>query len=110
MTSAAELRGIRRRFGAGPPALDGVDLDLRAGEVHALLGENGAGKTTLMRILAGLDAPDAGTVAVGGSPVTEFTPRALRDRVLDVLLRAGDGRGPAHRAHVGLLVERVADS
>ena len=76
----ASLHGIRRRFGAGPPALDGVDLDLRAGEVHALLGENGAGKTTLMRILAGLDSPDAGTVTLDGDPVTEFTPRALRER------------------------------
>jgi general nucleoside transport system ATP-binding protein len=80
VTVAAALHGIRRSFGAGAPALDGVDLELRAGEVHALLGENGAGKTTLMRILAGLDRPDEGTVEVGGHPVDEFTPRALRDR------------------------------
>ncbi|GAA1293050.1 ABC transporter ATP-binding protein [Pseudonocardia aurantiaca] len=82
MTSAppAVVTGVRRRFGAGPPALDGVDLELRAGEVHAVLGENGAGKTTLMRILAGLDEPDEGSVVVAGEPVTEFTPRALRER------------------------------
>jgi ABC-type uncharacterized transport system ATPase subunit len=80
VTQAASLHGIRRSFGAGPPALDGVDLELRAGEVHALLGENGAGKTTLMRILAGLDSPDDGTVEVAGSPVDEFSPRALRER------------------------------
>ena len=60
------------------PALDSVDLELRAGEVHALVGENGAGKTTLMRILAGLDRPDEGTVEVAGRPVDEFSPRALR--------------------------------
>ncbi|QYN37599.1 ATP-binding cassette domain-containing protein [Pseudonocardia sp. DSM 110487] len=80
MIQAASLHGIRRSFGAGAPALDGVDLELRAGEVHALLGENGAGKTTLMRILAGLDSPDEGTVEVAGSPVDEFSPRALRER------------------------------
>ncbi|TWF75825.1 nucleoside ABC transporter ATP-binding protein [Pseudonocardia hierapolitana] len=79
-TPAASLHGIRRSFGAGAPALDGVDLELRAGEVHALLGENGAGKTTLMRILAGLDRPDEGTVEVAGHPVEEFSPRALRER------------------------------
>jgi ABC-type uncharacterized transport system ATPase subunit len=80
VTPAASLHGIRRSFGAGAPALDGVDLELRAGEVHALLGENGAGKTTLMRILAGLDSPDEGTVEVAGRPVDEFSPRALRER------------------------------
>ncbi|MEJ3655603.1 ATP-binding cassette domain-containing protein [Actinomycetes bacterium KLBMP 9759] len=77
--TAAVLTGIERRFGEGPPALDGVDLEVVPGEVHALLGENGAGKTTLMRILAGLDRPDAGSVAIAGEEITTFTPRALRE-------------------------------
>jgi simple sugar transport system ATP-binding protein len=67
-----EFRGIGKRFG-GSPALADVDLELRAGEVHALLGENGAGKTTLVRCALGLTAPDSGSLLVDGRPV------AIRD-------------------------------
>lgn len=75
--SLVEMRGIHRRFG-DTHALRGVDLTLRAGEIHALLGSNGAGKTTLVRILAGLDRPDEGSVTVDGQPVQRFDPRRLR--------------------------------
>ncbi len=54
-----ELRGVSKRFGA-TQALDDVSLDLRGGEVHALVGENGAGKSTLVKILAGIHQPDSG--------------------------------------------------
>ncbi|MFR9729957.1 sugar ABC transporter ATP-binding protein [Saccharopolyspora sp. MS10] len=62
-----ELTGITKRYG-GVLACDAVDLTVRAGEVHALLGENGAGKSTLMRVLSGDVADHEGTVAVDGRP------------------------------------------
>ena len=57
--------GIDKAFGA-TRALDGVDLRLRAGEVHALLGENGAGKSTLMKVLLGIEGADGGSVTFNG--------------------------------------------
>jgi ABC-type uncharacterized transport system ATPase subunit len=63
---ALSLRDITKRFG-GTLALDGASLDVRAGTLHALLGENGAGKTTLMRLAFGMIRPDAGTITVDGT-------------------------------------------
>ncbi len=60
--------GISRRFGS-VVANDGIDLAVRTGEIHAIVGQNGAGKSTLMRIFQGLDQPDAGRVIVDGRPV-----------------------------------------
>jgi ABC-2 type transport system ATP-binding protein len=76
---ALEVRGLRRRFDRAM-ALDGVDLTVRAGEIHALLGPNGAGKTTLLRTLSGLVAPTDGSVVVLGADVSAGT-RSLNGRV-----------------------------
>ncbi len=68
-----ELRGITKRYG-DLVANDGIDLELRAAEVHGVLGENGAGKTTLMRVLYGLSTVDAGEILVDGRPAVIRSP------------------------------------
>jgi ribose transport system ATP-binding protein len=68
-----ELRGIVKRF-PGVIALNGVGLDVRAGEVHALLGENGAGKSTLIKTIAGVHRPDAGEIRIDGRLVSIRRP------------------------------------
>jgi rhamnose transport system ATP-binding protein len=78
------LRGIEKRFGA-IQALGGVDFELGAGEVHALVGENGAGKSTLIRVIAGAHAPDAGSIRVRGAEVAGLTPRRARELGIAVL-------------------------
>src|SRR5688572_29531936 len=77
MTHEAQIvlraRDIARAF-PGVQALAGVELTLRAGEVHALMGQNGAGKSTLIKVLTGVYAPDAGTIELLGRPVTPQSP------------------------------------
>ncbi|MFJ8032577.1 MULTISPECIES: sugar ABC transporter ATP-binding protein [unclassified Streptomyces] len=69
------MSGITKSF-PGVRALDGVDLDVQAGEVHCLLGQNGAGKSTLIKVLAGAHQPDGGTIHWRGEPVTLRSPIA----------------------------------
>ena len=74
---ALDMRGIEKSF-PGVKALKGVDLDVRAGEIHALMGENGAGKSTLMKILAGAYRADKGEVRIEGKLATLGDPAAAR--------------------------------
>src|SRR3984885_2035701 len=74
---AVRLTGVSKTFG-GVRALDDVSIEVRSGEIHALLGENGAGKSTILKILNGVHAPSAGTIEVLGAPLTEHTPDASR--------------------------------
>jgi ribose transport system ATP-binding protein len=73
------LSNIRKRFGP-TVALDGVEIELRRGEVHALIGENGAGKSTLMNVVAGAFAADAGTMTLDGAPYAPSSPLDARRR------------------------------
>ncbi len=72
-----ELRQLAKSFG-GARALREVDFDLRAGEVHALLGENGAGKSTLIKIVTGAHQPDSGTMTLAGEVVSGLSPALAR--------------------------------
>ena len=72
--SAIQLKGITKRFGR-VVANDGIDLEVRRGEILSLLGENGSGKTTLMNMISGIYFPDEGHICVGGREVTIRSPK-----------------------------------
>jgi ribose transport system ATP-binding protein len=76
-TPLLEMRGIRKSF-VGVEVLHGVDIDLRAGEIHAIVGENGAGKSTLVKILAGVHDPTEGTIRIEGEQKTFHHPAAAQ--------------------------------
>ena len=78
------LKGVRKTF-PGVVALDSVDLEVRAGEVHALLGANGAGKSTLIKIVSGMYKADAGEVLIGGVPIERQDTRGPQELGISVI-------------------------
>jgi simple sugar transport system ATP-binding protein len=81
------LAGVSRRFG-GVKALDGVDWELMPGEVHCLVGENGCGKSTLIKLVAGVIAPDPGSVIeIDGRPVASLTPAHAKALGIQVIFQ-----------------------
>ena len=79
-----QMRGIKKAF-PGVQALDGVDFEVRSGEVMALVGENGAGKSTLIKILSGAYTADAGEIFIKGQPVKIMDPKHGRDLGISVI-------------------------
>ncbi|MDJ0683610.1 MAG: sugar ABC transporter ATP-binding protein [Alphaproteobacteria bacterium] len=97
-----EIDRVSRRFGA-VQALNAVSLTLRAGAVHALMGENGAGKSTLIRILAGLDRPDEGRLQLDGAEPAAGAPAAMRAaglRFIHQELHVAHGLSVAENMHL----------
>jgi zinc transport system ATP-binding protein len=105
-TPVIEVKGLSFRFDGGPPVLEGVDLEIAAGDFASVIGPNGGGKTTLVKLIVGLLTPTAGRVRVFGLPPAKARPRigympqhAMMDqrfpvRAIDVVLmgRLGTGR------------------
>jgi simple sugar transport system ATP-binding protein len=81
-----QTNGITKRFG-GVKALDDVSFEVRPGEVHSLVGENGSGKSTLIKIIAGVHAPDTGTIVVGGETYDRLTPRTAIALGIEVIFQ-----------------------
>ena len=84
MTPLVELVGIHKRF-PGVYALKGVDFDVRAGEVHALVGENGAGKSTMIKVAAGVHDFEEGSYRIEGQAVDIRHPRQALDEGIAVV-------------------------
>ena len=75
---AVDMKGIVKHFG-GVKALQGVDFQVEAGEIHALLGGNGAGKSTILKVLNGVHVPDEGSIDICGTRITAMSPEASRN-------------------------------
>ena len=97
------MSGIVKEF-PGVRALDGVDLEVRPGEVHCLLGQNGAGKSTLIKVLSGAHQPDEGEIRWQGEPITLSAPQAaMRHGIATIYqeLDLVDGLSVAENIYLG---------
>lgn len=83
-TARVEMTDIRKSFGA-IEALRGVSLSIAPGEIVGLVGDNGAGKSTLMKMLAGAEIPDSGTMTVDGTPIIKQGPREARELGIEMV-------------------------
>ena len=79
------IKNLHARVKDGAPILNGINLEITKGEVHAIMGPNGSGKSTLMRTLSGFQSALQGTVCISGQAIGEYTPRELAERVGVVL-------------------------
>jgi len=79
-----EMKGISKEF-PGVKALQNVDFQLKAGEIHALLGENGAGKSTLIKVLGGIYIAEAGEILIDGRHVDINSVNAARDNGISII-------------------------
>lgn len=80
------VEGVSKQFG-GVAALQDVDLDVRAGEVHCLAGANGSGKSTLIKVISGVETADSGTISIGGLSVRHLTPRKAAALGVEVIFQ-----------------------
>jgi len=100
---AVAWKNVRKVFADGQPALDGVSLEARTGEVLAILGTSGSGKTTLLKLVNRLIDPTTGEVIVGDRPTTDWNPIELRRSMGYVIQEAGLMPHMTIRANVGLV-------
>src|ERR1700674_2035793 len=83
-TPLVAVRDLRKRYG-GVVAVDGMNLAVRRGAIHAVVGENGAGKSTLMKVLAGVVRPDAGEIEIDGRPAELVSPVVARQHGVGIV-------------------------
>lgn len=84
MKNLVEMRNITKKF-PGVTALSGINFEIKAGEVHVLLGENGAGKSTLMKILSGAYEPTEGTIVIDGTEYSRLTPKLSAENGISII-------------------------